>query len=193
MNLNNVIYWHIKLANTQPNEWTVGNTFNWNRRVNKCWQDLYSFPFKLQNNGFQRSLLEVSNNILLSNVNGLSIHYHYKQFSMIRELILEDFRRRNFPYLPSRMNCIWFFTPDLNCANYWIQQLGAYQKGFQIFEVRLNGTGHLASSRHIALDILNIEEHERMASYYWTPNQPEEINSELIFDGQIEILRLIRL
>lgn len=208
MNLNNEIYWHIKLANTPQDEWFIGNRFNWNGRVNKCWRDLFSFPFKFQNNGSQRSLLEVSANILRSNGNGLSnqeyindlkniqdlsIYYHYKQLSMVRELVLEDFRRRSCPYLPSRMNCVWFIAPDLNCANFWIQQLGAAKKGFQIFEVRLNGLGHFASNKHIALDILNIEEHEKLASYYWAPNQPFGFDSELIFNGQIEILKLVHI
>jgi hypothetical protein len=63
---------------------------------------------------------------------GLDVAEHFVKY--VRELILEDVRKREFPHLPSRQRCIWLI-PTLDGVRYWINRLGI-TGNYQVLRIR---------------------------------------------------------
>ncbi len=107
---------------------------------------------------------------------------------ILREVILENHRKEYYPNLPSRANCIW--VCENTSIDFWIKSLQI--KDFEIFKLRLTGASHRASEKNLISDVLNFCQYSKMAQEYWSPNQDSGLDSEIIFDGQIEVLEILK-
>lgn len=195
MKITNETYYHIKIAQSPDEGWSVGNKLNWNKnRKNYFWELLNRIDIRMpfQNQlGTYRQANDIFNGMSASQKSEYAPSFKHftdfalnKQSTMIRELVFENYRKLNYPSCPSRQSCVWFCTE--NSIAYWIKALQS--PNFSIFKVKLNGEGHFGRDKDLYVDVFNISQYEAMAKEYWKPNQKIEEDTELIFNGEIEII-----
>ncbi len=104
--------------------------------------------------------------------------------NLIRELIFEEVRLKNFPFRPSRKKCIWL-CEDKNQLEDWLPNLGL--KKYQILEVTCKGNIFKTDSKHIDTWELNVDEYYKQAIAYWDPKDYYKW-PEILFSGELRIL-----
>ena len=107
-----------------------------------------------------------------------------------RERSLEEYRKRNFPHLPSRLHSIWL--TDEKCVNFWETQLG---KNLKLFKLSVTGNMFKSSDKFIPDDELTLKEMYNFSEKYWNPkfeNEDEETKAEYLFQGKARVLERIK-
>ena len=198
MKLNNRVYYHIKRANTPSEDWKVSNTFNWNSRKNNFVKEIFDVDLKMQFRGDKMSYRNANDRLLgLSSRekdNHLFDFYNFGSFAlnktsmMLREVIFENYRIENCQHLPSRHSSLW--VCNQNSIDYWCKALQI--NSYDIYKVRLTGISHKASEKNLYSDVINVNQHLEMAKKYWSENQPDLLDTEIIFDGIIEVVEKIK-
>ncbi|WP_186755964.1 DUF2441 domain-containing protein [Echinicola salinicaeni] len=197
MKIENKEFFHLKRSATITKEWELGNKFHWNSRPNNFSKNIFSMDLRFPQVKDKVPYRTAYENLLKlpdSEKNKrLYSYFHFTNFAlnktsmMLREIVLENYRKENCPHLPSRHNAIWICQKE--GVEYWKNALQT--DNTVTYKIRLNGEMHVASEKSLYSDVQNVNQYLEQAELYWTPNQKWTIDAEGIFDGEIEILEKI--
>lgn len=100
---------------------------------------------------------------------------------MLRELVFENVRAKEFPTLPSRTNCIWLLDSE-TAIEYWLHRIPHHGEK-RVLEIEiLDGVLHKAYEEHLTNNLENISELEARAHKYWSGKGSGQ--SETLFQGR---------
>ena len=104
------------------------------------------------------------------------------------ELTLEDVRRREFPYRPSRQRCVWLI-PSRNGVRFWVRRLRLIEEGvgFQVVRVRVQGSLHRANESLLITDSMPKDVAITRARLYWGGVEEEAETEEILFEGRMRV------
>lgn len=121
----------------------------------------------------------------------LSILTH--QAMILREFVFEQVRRDEFPEKPSRLNGIWLIRYDEPLLAQWCATAPHGQ--FRAFEIEATGKVHHGASKYLKPECIGIAQLQENARRYWAsdPNDLRTDNHEILCEGEIKVLREIRM
>ena len=107
-----------------------------------------------------------------------------------REYLLEDYRKNNYPNLPSRFHSIW--VTDENSLDFWESKLS---KSDYLKLCKLQITGELFKSSDLYLpnNEFTMEEMYESSERYWNPDLSYNVaneRAEYLFQGKVKILEM---
>lgn len=105
-----------------------------------------------------------------------------------KELAIEQTRMQLNKELPSRWNCLWL--TDLEYLEYWKQQVS--NDKFQVLEVKLNGKLFCGDAHWVENNPSPLNEIRDKAVHYWNGNIFKFEKLEYLFEGQAEVVSLIK-
>ena len=113
----------------------------------------------------------------------------------LRELALEDVRKRKYPHFPSRLNCL-YVSRTLEEAEIWAQSFIRWQRPtFHIVRVALHGRVFTGDAHNCFAAATDWEANLLLAERYWQ-NLPNLHNlppvREILADGTIEVLEIVK-
>ena len=118
--------------------------------------------------------------------------YIYESCLISRELILENVRQKNFPNLPSRLECI-YCVKSLIDAKKWVQILKRMDRKnppLQIVKLKASGNLFCGDGSLITRNTKSINSKIEMANNYWSKSTTSE-NVELLFVGAVEVVEIV--
>lgn len=113
----------------------------------------------------------------------------------LRELALEEVRRKKYPEYPSRMSCL-YVSETLPESEQWADYfLRLGRPTFQIVRVRITGKRFIGDAIKCFDATISKEENLKLAEKYWKngenpPNEPPI--REFLVSGDIEIIEIVR-
>lgn len=122
----------------------------------------------------------------------LQIAYQTSYFSNMfkRETALENYRKNNFNFLPSRLHSI--YLTDEKGVSYWIDALDA--KDYDLYRVEVTGNIFKTNEQLLPDETLSYKDAYENSFNYWHPNfkkVPDNTNEYLV-NGKIKILEKIK-
>jgi hypothetical protein len=109
---------------------------------------------------------------------------------MLREVVFENLRLREYPVLPSRTTCLWV-SKSLEDARYWFNRI-PFEGDKKILEIEVhNGSAHEAWEGHLTNFPENIIETQERARKYWSGRRANDGRSEVLVAGDIKIMRTL--
>lgn len=122
----------------------------------------------------------------------LQIAYQTSYFSNMfkRETALENYRKNNFNFLPSRLHSI--YLTDEKGVPYWIDALDA--KDYDLCRVEVTGNIFKTNEQLLPDETLSYKDAYENSFNYWHPNfkkVPDNTNEYLV-NGKIKILEKIK-
>ncbi|MBU1143780.1 MAG: DUF2441 domain-containing protein [Firmicutes bacterium] len=120
--------------------------------------------------------------------------YIEKEFGqLIRELCLEEIRKKEYDEYPSRQKSL-FCIPNYQGVDYWFKVLINGKKNYQLVELLLDGKFFIGDARFLQGYIKDIENYYRYVAQYWKyPLEAPSIESEIIFQGVAQCIRIIKI
>ncbi len=108
-----------------------------------------------------------------------------------RELVLEEYRKKYYPNLPSRKKCIWLC--ETKQLLYWKNKLDIESKKGSLFKVSVTGNLFKSSDQFLPNKEMSILQIYENAKKYWDPDFSviDEKKIEYLFDGRVKILQKI--
>ena len=108
---------------------------------------------------------------------------------LLKEYVFEEVRSAEFPRLPSRRRCMFLFA-DCHSPSVYARLLGWPEGRHSVVRVRPRPQSvlHVADMRHLNC---NTRDHEGLVSaarQYWSPADPLDINSEVLLEGEWELV-----
>lgn len=194
MEIENKEFFHIHRIGLYSSHWKKGNKLDWKNKLNS-FAEIFMSGGIVYNDGtgelntraalhrFINGNKEYKNkeiakifNLCDSTINELT--------TCIREIVFEQVRKEQFPFLPSRHYCVWVCRKEF--VSYWWQQLKGNKK---IFKLKLTGTIHIADDKYLENDTFSLNEFKINALRYWQGIDKSEFEAEeILFKGMIEIL-----
>ena len=175
--------------------WKVGNTINVGKE--------YNYFFKLSRE-FEPKFSQIDD---VQNVPWNNVYMYYKENSrltkentyrllenasciiseyqmLIREIVYENVREKEFNYLPSRQRCIWLCKEEQ--LEFWKRNIGGT---FKVFKVKIGGNAFKSNNDLIVKPSESYNKIEEMAKKYWSYNKKvENEKDEYLYIGSLEIL-----
>ena len=118
--------------------------------------------------------------------------YVYESCLMVRELVFENVRLREFPDLPSRLECL-YCAETLGEARRWIPillRMDKVEKPLQIVKLKASGKLFKGDGNLVIRNTNSIDCKIEMARKYWNQETTSE-NIELLFVGDVEVVDII--
>lgn len=113
----------------------------------------------------------------------------------LRELALEEVRRRQHPNYPSRLACL-YVSEQLEDAEKWAELFVQWGRAtYHIVKLRVRGGKFVGDANNCFAASRDKQENLRLAQRYWdnAPNlQGEPPIREILADGSIEVVELVR-
>ena len=118
-----------------------------------------------------------------------------RHFMMLaRELVWETVRLNELPEAPSRQRCIWL-TRTIEQAREWLPRMNLDPKlqpqTYWIVSVRATGRALEVDGGFLAGDAELLSVWHEKARQYWRGEKTASPQSEVIFDGTVEVLDII--
>lgn len=139
--------------------------------------------------------LQVVNDIYLApqNFDINQLDHHTKV--AIRELALEEVRKKKFPNLPSRLSCL-YVSETLQEAESWSSYFVSLGRPtYAIVKLKITGAVFKADAKNCFTPTLNRQQNLELAEHYWL-NLPNPDNSEPIHEilasGDIEVVEIVK-
>lgn len=134
---------------------------------------------------------EIYKNPELYNINLLDHHTKVA----LRELALEEYRIKNHPHYPSRLNSL-YVSRNIEDAYNWAEYFSSLgRKVYQIVKLKVNGNFFDGDAHNCFEATLNKNENLELCKYYWNnmPNLKKEAPIiETIISGNIEVIEIIK-
>jgi len=113
----------------------------------------------------------------------------------MREMMMEEYRKKYFHNLPSRLHSIWVCDKKQIC--YWNNELNleGSNRRLSVYQVLLNGNLFETSDEFIPDSNLTSIETFNESERYWNPKFLSENNKErkeYLFQGNVKILKKLR-
>ena len=203
MEVKNKVMYHYHKLGLYDNIWQVGNELivsdNFNSYYGKI---INNFNTAVKYNNGSISLEMIIEKIIIvigiEYIDLYSIEFLLKDSLNIitntnifkRELMLEDFRKDNFPNLPSRLHSIW--VTDDKSLDFWEKQMSNNKK-LVLYRVLLTGNMFKSSDTFIPDNNLTVKEMYEKSFKYWNPSFSEEdlCKAEYLFQGKVKVLEKV--
>ena len=107
-----------------------------------------------------------------------------------RERLLEEYRKNNYSYLPSRFHSIWL--TDENSLKFWKRNLDN-NNYLKLCKLQISGKLFKSSDLYLPDNELNMEDMYNAAERYWNPDfkdQKANKSVEYLFQGKVKILEM---
>lgn len=195
MEIDNLELFHIAKQPSNYQPWAEGDEIDWGNRDNLFTRNLFSSDLrypdpthgptsyrKAYESLLQKSLAE--KNSQLFSYFDFSNYALNKTSMMLREIVLESYRKNHKPELPSRWNCIWLCSGE--GVDYWVNALQI--SDYKVYRVQVSGACHVSLDEHLYSDILNVDQYFEMAQRYWKGQASISPDSEIIFNGKLTVL-----
>ena len=129
------------------------------------------------NNRSMKMLLEISKKRL----------YDARIFK--REMALENYRKDNYPNLPSRLHSLFVTTEQ--GISYWKDRL--IDNDLEIFKLDVVDTPFITNEQYLPYENLNYGDSYQAASGYWHPSLKDdyEFTREYLVQGKVKILEKV--
>ena len=113
----------------------------------------------------------------------------------MREVKLEEYRRKNHPELPSRLHSIWFTDPS--CLKFWEEDLHKNNnKGnLTLYKLQVNGNVFKSRSFYLPRTYFTEKQMYDQAKFYWEPQMDSNMDYydvEYLFQGKVKILEKVK-
>lgn len=113
----------------------------------------------------------------------------------LRELALEEVRRKANPQYPSRMSCL-YVSNTFEEANNWAKYFAEIGRPtYSIVKVKIEGNCFIGDAAKCFDGRINREENIRLAELYWK-NEPNSLNGppiqEMLVDGVITVIEIVK-
>lgn len=105
---------------------------------------------------------------------------------LVRELVFEEVRTREYPHCPSRRTCIWLMPDDLSAVKAWRSSLPEGQH--RLFRVLAKGKIHCANPKYLEGGSLGISFWRELAVNYWSGKDIHEKRKEILFEGELKVV-----
>ena len=106
---------------------------------------------------------------------------------LIRELVYEEVRNSNFPWLPSRRHCVWLCDKD--SLKFWGNNL---HNDYEIYKVKAIGNLHKCYADSLDDENINYAILYKKAMDYWTGIcYGNPLEKEYLLEGRINIVERI--
>ena len=113
----------------------------------------------------------------------------------LRELALEEVRRKKYPSYPSRLASL-YVSNSFEEAEKWYQLFTSLGRStYAIVKVEVFGNEYIGDAYNCFDGATNKEENLRLAEYYWlskTNNKGKEPIVEIIVDGKIKVIEIVK-
>ena len=203
MEVKNKVMYHYHKLGLYDNIWQVGNELivsdNFNSYYGKIINN-FNTAVKYNNGSISLEMIieKILKEIGIENIDLKTIEYLLKDSLNIitntnifnRELMLEDFRKDNFPNLPSRLHSIW--VTDDKSLDFWEKQMSNNKK-LVLYRVLLTGNMFKSSDTFIPDNNLTVKEMYEKSFKYWNPSFSEEdlCKAEYLFQGKVKVLEKV--
>lgn len=195
--MNEKIFYHIhKIQNANIEKlWIVGNRINIGKEYNCFFKlarefepkfseidDVQNVPWNnvYMNYKINCQLTKENTYMLLENASCIISEYQM----LIREIVYENVRKKEFNNLPSRQRCIWLCKEEQ--LEFWKRSIGG---NFKIFKVKIEGNAFKSNNDLIVKPSESYNKIEEMAKKYWSYNKKvENEKDEYLYIGSLEIL-----
>ena len=181
-----MIMYHIHKKGIMDEKWQVGEVVHI-KKYNDFWKFCLEYKTPIYRTDKEQTLLEmvnVSKETLDIMANAIM---EYK--ILIREITMENARKKINYKLPSRQKCIWLIRKDQ--IEYWKKHIGV--KEFEIFEVDVN-QDKLFKSRDSLLPKLD-EKYgdilEKAKNYWKYSSNINNEDDEYLYCGDVKVIRKI--
>lgn len=113
----------------------------------------------------------------------------------LRELALEEVRRKEYPQYPSRMSCL-YASSTFEEANDWAKYFAKIGRPtYSIIKLKIDGNSFIGDAAKCFDGHINKEENIRLAKLYWK-NEPNSPNKppikEMLVDGIITVSEIVK-
>ncbi len=212
MHVNNKIYYHIQRKDPNQPFWEIGDvltvpTGTKNNFIEGMFDTEYSryageglywdsdiiCHYSAIQMGFETKSSDMDNSFF--NPEGiLRMSYtminHYLR--VLRELIFETIREKNFPHLISRWECIWLI-PSKRSIGFWLKKLGIIDLSqCGIYKIKCTGEIHRGHEKHLEVESMSVPTIEENAMKYWAGvGKHPSYKDEVIFWGNVEFIEII--
>lgn len=185
-------------------EWVIGAKFTFGQQNNKLWETFENGNQLITSDGRTYPVDQIAYQALEVYRGGMTPplkQYHYNPVQTLsetldslfcsirntRELMFEQVRLEKYASLPSRKTCIWLIPNDQESLDYWQENLprGNNRK---IFRVRTNGVFHRTSQQWVQGGTFSLSNWRERAHNYWKGTGAGNIDDEILFAGELEII-----
>ena len=113
----------------------------------------------------------------------------------LRELALEEVRRKKYPQYPSRMSCL-YVSNTFEEANNWAKYFAEIGRPtYSIVKLQIDGNCFIGDATKCFDGHIHKEENIRLAELYWK-NAPNSANEppiqEMLVDGMITVIEIVK-
>ena len=115
---------------------------------------------------------------------------HYNM--LVRELIWEEIREKEFPDAPSRQRCLWLIEDEAS-LNLWTKKLATSQPSdWQTLRVAATGLAHIADATLLLGSSEALSTTRDKARSYWRGDMSPNPEREVIFEGEIQVVDVVQ-
>ena len=201
--IQNKKFYHFVDYKIKMNEflWQVGNSFviddKYDAFANHFLDDYPCLFFDMKNREdllFEKVDEAVSGNLSKEDI--LKLAYYVKRYLnnapiVMREYVLENIRKQEYPNLISRSHCL--YLTDEASIPYWQERLSGERT---LFEVAVSGNVFMSYAHLLPSMYSNVRNQEYQARCYWENKleaHPSDFrdDKEYLFQGRVKVLRKI--
>lgn len=153
-------------------------------------QRLFGKDFSVEEKDINEILLTKTIEDLSAAEKNMLKSYVYESCAIVRELVLENYRLKNCPDLPSRLKCL-FCCKTFQQAQKWVPILKRMNKSGSVKIVELEADGQIfeADGNLMLRNTLSVFDKENIAENYWKNKMPI-VERELLFVGEAKVLKV---
>ena len=193
---NNKVFYHIQKNRKKDDRWEVGNDFviddDYKSFSNYYLEYIPDIKYKDLglDDACRKALDGEYNKEELSELGNMIIRYTFVQPTLLREYVLENIRRLEFPNLISRANCL--YLTNKKSLEYWKDIFSDIET--TTFQVEVNGIYFCSHACLLPEKNRNILTQEWQARQYWKNNLKANKNAikndmEYLFKGKVKVLK----
>lgn len=176
------------------NPFSLGNKFLVGESDNYFAKKLKALSFEINNKDLNLMLLENNIDDLSSESKKLVKNYVYESCMIIRELVLENVRLKEFSDCPSRLKCLYCAKSYKEAFN-WVPILKRMDKKnppLQIVKLKCKGKIFEGDGSLMLRDTFSVDCKVKMARKYWK-NETSSCSQEILFVGEAEVVEVTNL
>ena len=145
---------------------------------------------------FQRvqNKMDVVNDIYANPQKYIGTKLEHHTSVALRELALEEIRKRDYPQYPSRMSCLYVSKTFEEADNWGIFFAQIGRPTYHIVKLKIEGKCFIGDATKCFDGQIDKEENLRLAKLYWEniDNDNEQSICEMLVDGEITALEIVK-
>ena len=176
---------------TRYKKLSVGDELDFGNEYNYFAQSIFEKSFEVGEIDINQLALTKSFNEFLPEEEKETKNYIYESCLMLRELILEDVRNKEFKKYPSRLKCL-YCSIDYETAKNWvgaIKRMKPNEPPLQIVKLKVNGRIFQGDGNLMLRNTYSLNSKIEMAKKYWSGTSNEL--PEILFEGKAKVIEIM--